>query len=108
MLFDFFGDFAEKSVGKAAISWHNSVIECNQETFSFAPHFSRRVESAFTAGRVSSDGGVLLLREVAGKINLMERLVTCFSDLRSQVFIKHGLSEMLAQRIYGLALGYED
>jgi hypothetical protein len=84
------------------------MTECNQETFSFAPHFSRRVESAFTAGRVSSDGGVLLLREVAGKINLMERLVTCFSDLRSQAFIKHGLSEMLAQRIYGLALGYED
>jgi hypothetical protein len=84
------------------------MTECNQKTFSFAPHFSRRVESAFTAGRVSSDGGVLLLREVAGKINLIERLATCFSDLRSQVFIKHGLSEMLAQRIYGLALGYED
>ena len=84
------------------------MTDCNQKTFSFAPHFSRRVESAFTAGRVSSDGGVLLLREVAGKINLIERLATCFSDLRSQVFIKHGLSEMLAQRIYGLALGYED
>jgi Transposase DDE domain group 1 len=84
------------------------MTECNQKTFSFAPHFSRRVESAFTAGRVSSDGGVLLLREVAGKIKLIERLATCFSDLRSQVFIKHGLSEMLAQRIYGLALGYED
>ena len=43
------------------------MTECNQERFSFAVHFSRRVEAGFTAGQVSSDGGALLLREVVGR-----------------------------------------
>jgi len=55
-----------------------------------------------------TDGGVLLLREVEGKIHLQGRLVGCFIDGRSPFRVKHQLSEMLAQRIYGLALGYED
>lgn len=84
------------------------MTECNQETFSFASHFSRRVEAGFTAGRVSSDGGALLLRQVDRKINLLGRLTDCFADGRSPRLITHPLSEMLAQRIYGLALGYED
>jgi len=82
--------------------------ECSQETFSFAPHFSRRVEAGFTAGQVSSDGGALLLRAVDGQINLLGRLAGCFIDGRSPQLVVHQLSEMLAQRIYGLALGYED
>ena len=84
------------------------MTECNQETFSFTAHFSRRVEAGFTAGQVSSDGGALLLREVDRKINLLGRLAGCFIDGRSPLLVKHQLSEMLAQRIYGLALGYED
>ncbi len=84
------------------------MTECNQEVFSFAAHFSRRVEAGFTAGQVSSDGGALLLREVDRRIRLLERLAGCFSDGRSPLLITHQLSEMLAQRIYGLALGYED
>src|SRR5665213_1213920 len=84
------------------------MTECNQETFAFTAHFSRRVEAGFTAGQVSSDGGSLLLREANRKINLLGRLATCFSDGRSPLLDKHQLPEMLAQRIYGLALGYED
>ena len=45
------------------------MTECIQETFSFAAHFSRRVEGGFTAGRVSGDGGALLLRETERRIN---------------------------------------
>ncbi len=84
------------------------MTECSQETFAFTAHFSRRVEAGFNAGRVSSDGGVLLLREVERKIHLLGRLGACFSDVRAPLRVKHRLSEMLAQRIYGLALGYED
>ena len=84
------------------------MTECIQESFSFAAHFWRRVEAGFTAGQVSSDGGSLLLREVDGKIHLLGRLAACFLDGRSPLLIRHGLSEMLSQRIYGLALGYED
>jgi len=84
------------------------MTECKQETFSFTAHFSRRVEAGFTAGRVSSDGGALLLRETDRKINLLGRLAGCFRDGRNQNLVEHKLAEMLSQRIYGLALGYED
>jgi len=84
------------------------MTECNQKVFSFASHFSRRVEAGFTAGQVSSDGGALLLREVERRINLLGRLAGCFSDARNPDLIEHKLAEMLSQRIYGLALGYED
>jgi len=84
------------------------MTECNQETFAFTAHFSRRVNAAFSAGQVSSDGGALLLRETDGKINLLGRLAACFSDGRDAERIAHGVEQMLAQRIYGLALGYED
>jgi hypothetical protein len=57
---------------------------------------------------VSSDGGALLLREVERRINLLGRLAGCFRDGRNQDLVEHKLSEMLSQRIYGLALGYED
>jgi hypothetical protein len=66
------------------------------------------VQAEFTAGRVSSDGGALLLREADRKINLLGRLASCFSDGRAPLLVRHRLSEMLAQRIYGLTLGYED
>jgi len=84
------------------------MTECIQETFSFTAHFSRRVKVGFTAGQVSSDGGALLLREVDRKIHVLERLGGCFQDGRLAPLVRHQLPEMLAQRIYGLALGYED
>jgi len=92
------------SFGKAAFH----MTECNQETFSFAAHFSRRVEASFTAGQVSTDGGAFLLRQADRKIGLLERVASCFTDGRSPLFVVHQLGEMLSQRIYGLALGYED
>ncbi len=84
------------------------MTECNQEVFRFASHFARRVEAGFTAGQVSSDGGSLLLREVERKIGLVDRAAACFTDNRRQDRVEHRLGEMLAQRIFGLALGYED
>jgi len=84
------------------------MTECSQKTFSFAPHFSRCVEAGFTAGQVSTEGGALLLREVDGKIDLLGRLAGCFIDGRDPERIEHTVEQMLAQRIYGLALGYED
>ena len=84
------------------------MTECNQEAFAFTAHFSRRVEAGFSASQVSSDGGSLLLRETDRRINLLGRLAGCFTDGRSPLLVKHPLSEMLSQRIYGLALGYED
>ena len=84
------------------------MTECNQKVFLFASHFSRRVEAGFTAGQVSSEGGALLLRQADRKIGLLKRVASCFTDRRSPLLVQHPLGEMLSQRIYGLALGYED
>ena len=70
--------------------------------------FLGREAAEFSAQRVSGDGGALLLREADRKIHLLDRLTYCFSDGRAPLLVRHQLSEMLAQRIYGLALGYED
>ena len=84
------------------------MTECIQEPFGFTEHFSRRVDASFSGGQVSSEGGSLLLREVDRKIGLIDRLANCFADTRSQDRVEHALPEMLAQRLYGLTLGYED
>jgi hypothetical protein len=84
------------------------MTECTQVGFEFAPRFSRRVVAQFSAERISSDGGSLLLRQVDGKINLLQRVAECFTDGRDADRVKHPVAEMVAQRIYGLALGYED
>jgi hypothetical protein len=84
------------------------MTECSQERFCFARHFSREVEAKFTADHVCSDSGALLLRAVDRRIGLLPRLRFCFEDGRNPEQIEHTVGEMLAQRIYGLALGYED
>jgi hypothetical protein len=66
------------------------------------------VEAGFSGGQVSTDGGALLLRETDRRVNLLGRLAACFSDGRNLEKVEHPVGEMLSQRIYGLALGYED
>jgi hypothetical protein len=84
------------------------MTECNQTQFVFEAHFSRQVVAGFSGEQISSDGGGLLLRRVDGKIRLLERVVGCFRDGRDPERVEHELSVLLGQRIYGLALGYED
>ena len=62
----------------------------------------------FSGGFLSSDGGVLLLRQVDRSIGLTRGLARCFSDGRDQRFVEHSAEQLVAQRIYGLVLGYED
>jgi hypothetical protein len=84
------------------------MTECNQSEFEFEAHFSRQVVGRFEDSRLTSDGGALLLREADRRIGLLRRAVRCFSDGRNPEMIRHELGHLLAQRIYGLALGYED
>ena len=62
----------------------------------------------FSAERLTTDGGVLLLRQVDRRIQLLSRLTRCFVDQRDPLRVEHTVAEMVAQRVYGLALGYED
>jgi len=66
------------------------------------------VAADFSGGYLSSDGGVLLLRQLDRSIGLSRGLAECFTDRRDARFVEHGVAELLAQRLYGLALGYED
>jgi len=84
------------------------MTECNQNEFAFAPHFSRQVSARFSERQLSTEGGGLLLRETDRKIGLLSRVRKCLSDYRHPACMEHGLGELRAQRIYGLALGYED
>jgi hypothetical protein len=84
------------------------MTECNQSEFEFKAHFHRRVEAAFDGGQMTSDGGALLLREADRRLNLLPHLAECFLDSRNPALVKHSVGEMISQRVYGLALGYED
>ena len=84
------------------------MTECNQTLFPFEAHFSRQVVAQFEGSWLSTEGGCLLLRQADRKIDLLRRVAGCFRDYRQPERITHRLEEMLAQRIYELALGYED
>jgi hypothetical protein len=68
----------------------------------------RKVVADFSGGRITSDAGGLLLREIAAGTNLLERFADCFTDNRNEAKIEHTKLELLSQRIFGIALGYED
>ncbi len=84
------------------------MTECTQSTFEFASHFSRQVVARFDGGTITTDGGGLLLRETDRRLNLLPRLAECFLDARSPLLVEHTVEQLVSQRIYGLALGYED
>jgi Transposase DDE domain group 1 len=86
----------------------SSGTDCNKQPLIFQDLGRRKVVVDFSAGRLSSDGGVLLLRQADTNLGLSCALAACFEDGRDQRFVDHGLPGMLAQRIYGQALGYED
>lgn len=84
------------------------MTECIQQTFEFQGLESRRVVANFEGGYLSGDGGSLFLREIERHHRVIDRLAACFDDFRDPDLIEHTVSELLSQRIFGLALGYED
>jgi Transposase DDE domain group 1 len=84
------------------------TTECNQFVFGFHPQKRREIRAQFDGGAITSDGGGLLLREVEKRIRILRQFAACFTDYRNPDLIEHPVEEMVAQRVYGLALGYED
>ena len=82
--------------------------ECIPRLFEFAPVDRRRVEAGFDGGRVTSDAGALLLARADRAIGLIERFAGCFRDARQAALVEHPLRVLIAQRVMGIALGYED
>lgn len=84
------------------------TTECKQESFGFHPLFRREIRVGFDGGNISSDGGGLLLREVEKRTGIIAGFARCFADGRNPDWIEHTVKELVGQRVYGLALGYED
>jgi hypothetical protein len=82
--------------------------ECTADRLSFQPLGRREVVGAFDGGTISSDAGGLLLREIEQRTGIIQQFATCFVDHRDPDLVEHTVQELVAQRIYGLALGYED
>jgi DDE family transposase len=82
--------------------------ECKESQLEFQSFGRRQVVASFDGGRISSDGGLLLLREVAQRTGLLGRFARCFSDQRDPRLIEHTIEELVSQRVLALAQGYED
>jgi Transposase DDE domain group 1 len=84
------------------------TTECSQSSFEFHSLNQRKVIAKFDGGNITSDAGVLLLREVEKRTGLIAGLAQCFTDYRDARWVEHTVEELLGQRLYGTCLGYED
>jgi len=82
--------------------------DCQLELFEFQASGTRKVVACFDGGALSSDAGVLLLRELDRSMGLTRALAACFNDRRDARLIDHTCEQLLSQRVLGIALGYED
>jgi hypothetical protein len=82
--------------------------DCTSGRFEFQGPGRRALVAEFSGGQITSDGGVMLLGELDRQLRIVERLAACFDDHREESRSEHSVEELLRQRLYGLALGYED
>ncbi len=82
--------------------------ECAPVQIEFTGPGRRTVRGAFDGGHISLDGGAVLLREVDARLGITQKLTACFTDHRGPGLIEHDVTALVRQRVYGLALGYED
>lgn len=82
--------------------------QCSRDLFGFEVVEGRQVVAAFDGGEVTSDAGALLLGTTDRAIGLVDRFAACFADGRAQAQVEHTIEAMVAQRVFGIALGYED
>src|SRR5437870_2045550 len=82
--------------------------ECSVDLFGFARVEGREVVVAFDGGKITSDAGALLLGATDRATDLVSRFAGCFEDQRSPLLIEHAVSTLVGQRVFGIALGYED
>ena len=82
--------------------------QCNPSQLEFHALGQRKVVSKFDGGNITSDAGGLLLRETEKRTGILKGFADCFEDSRNPKMIEHPVADLLGQRVYGLALGYED
>ena len=85
-----------------------ALTECIPEQFKFGKVKGRNVIANFQGGRLTSDRGLVLIAELDKKRQITARFASCFTDYRHQGYVNHSVTDLVAQRIYGLIQGYED
>ena len=84
------------------------LTHCSRDLFGYEVVEGRRVVAAFDGGEVTSDAGALLLGATDRVLHVVERFAACFADGRAPAQVEHTVEAMVAQRVFGIALGYED
>jgi len=84
------------------------TTDCNLPQLEFQGATRRTVVASFDGGTLTSDGGILLLGEVDRQRGILEQFAACFTDHRNPALIEHSVPELIRQRVFGLALAYED
>ena len=84
------------------------MTECKPKSIEFHALGSREVVAQFDGGDITSDAGGLLLREIETRTGILKKFANCFVDYRNPELIEHPVGDLVAQRAYGLCLGYED
>ena len=84
------------------------MTNCTQAVLEFPPLKRRKIQAEFTGGDITSDGGVLLLRQIDRQLGLLKAVDAAIPDPRDTRYIEHAQLSLLRQHIYGIALGYED
>ena len=82
--------------------------QCNTNRIEFHPHHKRQVLADFNGGMITSDAGGTVLREAEMRFGAIEAFSGCFTDHRDQRYVEHTVKDIVAQRVMGLCLGYED
>ena len=82
--------------------------ECSADLFGFAPVEGHKVVAAFDGGTMTSEAGAMLLGATDKQIRLIERFAGCFNDYRDADLVVHEVAGLVGQRVFGIALGYED
>jgi hypothetical protein len=84
------------------------MLENNLLPFSFPAVERKKVTAAFDGGRITSDGGVLLLAKVERSIGIADRLAALITDPRNPLLVTHSVADILRARMLAIACGYED
>jgi len=85
-----------------------SSTECSPNQLNIGTLNGRKIIANFEGGRITSDAGIILIAELDKKLKITARLAECFQDYRHKSYVDYSVHKLLAQRVYGIILGYED
>jgi hypothetical protein len=82
--------------------------DCTASLFSFQDLGEKKIVGDFSGGKITSDAGALLLREIEHATGIIKAFADCFTDYREKNYVEHSVEQLVGQRVFGICLGYED